>query len=85
MTTTESTPTRITLRSRTGTPKGEALLVKVKDLGFQSTHNKDGRYRKLIGQDIDGVLYRTTSCGNWTEVFCEADIARVSVQLWGAA
>ena len=63
-----TTPRTITLRSRTGTPKGDAILVQTWDFGLRSTQNRDGRYRSMAGVDADGQMYRTTSCGNWTPV-----------------
>ena len=77
------TPRTVTLRSRTGSPKGEATLLQTWDLGLQATHNADGQYRKMVGMDADGLLFKTTSSGNWTQVWSEKESADLTVRIWG--
>lgn len=60
-----TTPRTVTLRSRSGTPKGQANLIKVYHLGRRHTRT-GGAFEALVGVDAAGTIYKTTPAGNWT-------------------
>ena len=59
-----TTPRTVTLRTRFGAIKGQVDLVKVYHLGLR--HARTGFFNALVGVDAAGVIYKTTSSGNWT-------------------
>lgn len=59
---TDTTKT-ITLRTSSGTRKGEAILVAWKSQGLRPTQNPDGRCSRSIGIDAQGNAYETVASG----------------------
>ena len=56
-------PTKITLRSGTGSIKGTIDVVEKINTGFRSTHNRDGRFGYVLALGSDGYFYETKSNG----------------------